>query len=84
MLPPFRSTHGDHDDESSGLKSVDRKSTHLSFRTQIPNIQGRSHLAAAFRCPMSAEVRLYAGMIGRLVAEQPHAPFPYAQSASAS
>jgi hypothetical protein len=33
---------------------------------------------------MSAEVRLYAGIIGRLVAEQPHALFPYAQSASDS
>jgi hypothetical protein len=84
MLPPFRSTHGITMTNQVGSRvwTENRLTSRLGLTYRI--IQGRSHLAAALRCPMSAEVRPYAGMIGRLVAEQPHAPFPYAQSASDS
>jgi len=33
---------------------------------------------------MWAKVRLYAGIIGKLIAEHPHASFPYSQSAAHS
>jgi hypothetical protein len=48
----------------------------------------RSPLPVSAGCslplPMSAEVGLFAGIIGRPVAEQPHASFPYSQSAAHS